>query len=888
MRGAAKWSLTFRAGMVVLLFYACAFASILFLTACVVLEFAFGFAGRRFWWGVAARRALRIHFGLLKTFARGLRLPKMAEARVSLQREEAPGLFLMIESLCARTQMAPPRQVLLEMQMNAWVRLGGFSPGAGNVVLGLGYDLLAGLTREELESVLAHELTHAKVTNRLAGHWLARGLERAVQIARGLRPRAAPRRRNARVSVLARHFLGMSDWLAASAARWIAACSRQEEFAADRGAAELCGANTAGAALLKVEALSRFAARLPWRERVAQLQAHAFGRWLVKELSAVKSLDLSEIAAEIPDRFSTHPSLRDRLNALPSEGGDPRKADRRPAIEMLAQADVLAERLMAKIEQNTIEQEERDSRELRQWAGKMRVASKMRPAQIFGAGMVIAAEIAGAVAWIAGTTLDVATVIFTASVLGMLVYWLGRYREQFVLPTPDFGLLKKTWTCERVADNTALKEIELAWRAQAAGKSKPRAAAMLAAKSFEALRECDYARAGVAARLCLEAEPDSVAGRLASAIAGAWLGQGMEVTDALWAVQQAAGLRGRSICWGAAWTYMLRGNWGRAEALLQQTLDARPGDPTLLNLRALCQSRRSKIQSAIISARQACRPRPPNREHAKFLVDLLLEGGYLREAQRQLAPLDEQIRHDSEMMLAAIRLNLLLRNLETADHWAEYLMQEGPPAYLMVRMAVYYELARQGERAARFYREALDRAYFPDACLGLARLEAQQNNLAAARQHVLAALNLRRTPGRFATPPLELLRPILSQLAALEQPSRFCRGWIATFNAEATPTALGGRSFLVYATAEPQAHRYLQTVLEAMAPQGTRLAAVQTWRLAPPEDQPVGMVRPGVQPPPDESDRAPFTRFQRRGLWQPHYTPAQPDMAALQPLTQCA
>jgi Zn-dependent protease with chaperone function/Flp pilus assembly protein TadD len=889
MRGAAKWSLSFRAGLIVLLFYALAVASILFLTFCVALEFAGGFIGRRFWWAAAVRGALRTHFNLLKAFARGLRLPKMAEARIPLQPAEAEELFLMIETLCARAQMAAPRQVLLEMQMNAWVRLGGLGRGSGKVVLGLGYDLLAGLTREELEVVLAHELTHAKVTRRWTGLWLARGLERAVQVARGLRPRAAPRRRNARVSVLGRFFLTCSDGLAESAARWIAAASRQEEFAADRGAAALCGGALARATLLRVEALSRFAARLPWRERVAQLQAHTFSPWLVKELAGVKTMDFREIEAEVPDRFSTHPSLRDRWNAIPSDGAEPPPPDTRPAIEMLAEADLLAEKLMAKIQQTTIEQEDRDSRELRRWARKMRTASQMHPVQIFGAALVVAAEIAGAAVWIFGASLEVVFVIFLMAVLGLLIYWLARYREQFELPTPDFALLKRTWSSERSASDLVVKAMQSAWRARAAGKSKARTAAMLEAKCLAFLRECDYAKAEAAARLCLDLEPDSLAALMASAIAAAWHGQGAEAAHALSTVQEDAGLRGRSICWGAAWTYMLRGNWGRAEALLHQALDARPADPTLLNLRALCQSRRGKIQSAIISARRACTPSAVNHEHAKFLVDLLLEGGYLREAQQRLAPLDKYIRQDAELMLTAVRLNLLLRDLAAADHWADTLLKDDPPAYLIVRLAVLYEMSLQTEPAARFYRAALARAYFPDACLGLARVEAQRNNTAAARQHTLAALNLGRATGRFATPPLELLRPILSQLGALEAPSRSCRGWVATLGANASSTALAGRSFLVYGASQAQAERFMQTVLEALAPDGPRLAAVQlVWRPAAPEDQPAGMVRPGVQPPPDDRDLTPFARFQRRGTWQPHYAPMQPDPAAFQPLTQCA
>ena len=204
---------------------------------------------------------------------------------------------------------------------------------------------------------------------------------------------------------------------------------------------------------------------------------------------------------------------------------------------------------MGKILQRTIEQEERDSRALREWARKMRTARDApgaglwrRPGRRVGIGRRGGVD--------RGRDPRCGHGHFIVSVLGMLVYWLGRRREQFVLPTPDFGLLKNTWPSERIASDAALKETEAAWRARAAGKSKSWTAALLEAKSFEALRECDYARAEVAARLCLEAEPDSVAGWLASAIAAAWLGQGRETVRALSAVQRAAGLRGQAICWG--------------------------------------------------------------------------------------------------------------------------------------------------------------------------------------------------------------------------------------------------------------------------------------------------------------------------------------------------
>ncbi|HEX4121953.1 MAG TPA: M48 family metalloprotease [Verrucomicrobiae bacterium] len=884
LSGGAKLFLTLRASFVVLAFYAFAFSAILFLTLWIGLEMAAGFVAGTFTRAVGVRRALRNHFGLLRAFLGSFRLDKSIEARVKLDPADAPELFTMIESACLRTQVPFPREVFVEMHLNAWVRLKGWRRGTGTVVLGLGYDLLAGLTAGELEAVLAHELTHARLTQRAVRDGLARGLERAVQLVRNLA--LAGRHRKAASSVLRQVFLAMSDALATSAAKWIAAVSRQEEFDADWGAAELCGAPMARATLIKVQSLSRFTARLPWRERVAQLQAHAFRPWLVKELSAVKSMDTLEIAAEIADRFSTHPLLRERLNALPASG-TATESDERTAIDLIPEADALAETLMARIEQTFIEREERDSRALRRWARQMREATGIRPVQLVGASLVVAAEVAGVAAWIVGATVQAALVILITSILGLLLYWHGRWRDRFALPVPDFGLLKKAWPCSSAVTPEKIAEIEADFRQRVKTANKT-ASTTLAAKSVHALGECDYLKAGVTAKLCLEENPNSLQPALIAAIASAWLGHGEATTRALAVVQEQVGLRGESVCWGVAWTYMLRGNWARAEALLDQILDKQPDNPTLLNLRALCQSRRGKIQSAIISARRACHPQAVNREHAKFLIDLLLEGGYLREAQEWLRPLDKTIQYDQELMLTATRLDLLLHDFEVADHWAEALVSLAPPAYMIVRLAAIYELARRFDEATRFYRSALEEAFYPDACLGLARLEAERNNFPAAQQHALNALNLRQALGQYATPPLELLGPILNQLAALEPPSRFCHAWTATLAANSLLSLVPER-FVVYAPNQNQAQHYLNIVLAAMSGSGSRLLAVSiAWQLSPPEHQPFGMASPGVQALSDGRDAIFFRAFRRRGPWAPHYTQVHSSVDVIQPLSECA
>lgn len=71
-----------------------------------------------------------------------------------------------------------PREIVLELGDNAWVRLKGFRRGAGKKTLGVGYDLLAGLSIPEIEAVLAHEMAHAKLVQRGFRNWLEGGQAR--------------------------------------------------------------------------------------------------------------------------------------------------------------------------------------------------------------------------------------------------------------------------------------------------------------------------------------------------------------------------------------------------------------------------------------------------------------------------------------------------------------------------------------------------------------------------------------------------------------------------------------------------------------------------------------------------------------------------------------
>ena len=126
-----------------------------------------------------------------------------------------------------------------------------------------------------------------------------------------------PSARKRRWSIgLGQLFFYCADGLARLGARAVAACFRQDEFDADRGAAALCGSAPIQTALMKLESLDKLTGRLPWSERVAQFQSGGrYSEWLANELATV-AYDREHEAPS--HRYSTHPSIKERLAALES------------------------------------------------------------------------------------------------------------------------------------------------------------------------------------------------------------------------------------------------------------------------------------------------------------------------------------------------------------------------------------------------------------------------------------------------------------------------------------------------------------------------------------------------------------------------------------------
>ncbi|HEY9248148.1 MAG TPA: M48 family metallopeptidase, partial [Rariglobus sp.] len=192
------------------------------------------------------------HGGLLTLFARSLWLRKGKQGRMPLNREEAPRLFSMLDSLAGRLGIAVPREVVVEMNVGAWVELRGWRQGSKATRLGIGYDLLVGLTESEVEAVLAHEMAHARLVRRGLRTWLGEGFARIATLTNQLSARQEAFRRAKKSFVTGEACLACSDACTRVAAKLVAAYSRQDEFEADLGAAQLCGSASLRSSLGKL------------------------------------------------------------------------------------------------------------------------------------------------------------------------------------------------------------------------------------------------------------------------------------------------------------------------------------------------------------------------------------------------------------------------------------------------------------------------------------------------------------------------------------------------------------------------------------------------------------------------------------------------------------
>ena len=841
---AAQAGLVVNAAVTILLFYLTAILFIAGLGACALILLLVLVAAARFGLANYVGRLVQVPLRLIGILGGKLWLSSGPTYRLVLSPQDAPGLFAISRTLAQRAALVPPQSIAIEMHANAWVLLHGYRRGGGRTTLGIGFDLLAGLTVSEVEAVLAHELTHARLVQRGFSRWLKKGLARLSQVTNQLAVCAEGYRQANAWSDLADATFKVFDRLTRRAARLVATYSRQNEFEADSGGVALCGAAAMRAALTRLEDLDDRVHALPWNERLARLQAGgAFTTWLVGELSS-SGREAGRSNLPLPhavDHYSTHPNLRDRLAALPADEAPLR--DARPGVALLADPDAVAARLIAEIQRVVTLQEAKDTKRLARDTRKFCRTGQIGVVRglgvvvvLIGVGVAIAA-IVDAFPW--GET-----IVSTALLVGGVGLFRVRYQDRRPLPVPAFGTLLNPRPPETPEQLSAAEQaIVTELRAAAGREANDRArGAMLVGTSYAALEQRDYLRAHVAARLALELDKKSVEAGLGYAIAAAGLGNVAQMQNRLRYHRHKIGLHTPALKWGTAWALSLISDW-TCEGLLQQLHDLSPGVATYALLLALAQMNRGKLQSAIAHAERGVALDPANKAGVYLLAQLLLLSGRTADAAARLEPLHDQMRTDINGAFLMVRLLLMQRDQGKAMAWSEVVQTLDSDGAYLVGLGQAFTVARLTEPAAAFFAKAAEARFTPEANIGLSIVAWQRGERTVAKGHLLSALRLEGAKFTKGHTLNSLFHEILGRLNGLAEERLECRAWVATI--PNGPLALGGRSVLVCAQSETAARLHLETIVNAMHDGQPDLSRV-SWRMAAKAQQPDRPVPPGV------------------------------------------
>lgn len=259
-----------------------------------------------------------------------------------VDRGEEPALFAAIDEVAAATGQAPPEDVYLMNDMNAFVsQRGGFMGFGSRRVMALGLPLMQALTIDELKAVLAHEFGHFHSGDVALGPWIHKtraALARAVE--------------RLHKNVLQRIFIAYGNFFL----KITHGVSRQQELIADEVAARAAGPGAMMSSLRKTVGAG-FAYQNYWHAELQPVIAagyippitDGFVRFMQNhQISTLMTAFVSAHEAALEtDLYDTHPPLAERVAALANlparDGGD----DARPAISLLRDVSMSEHRVLA-------------------------------------------------------------------------------------------------------------------------------------------------------------------------------------------------------------------------------------------------------------------------------------------------------------------------------------------------------------------------------------------------------------------------------------------------------------------------------------------------------------------------------------------------------------
>ena len=240
------------------------------------------------------------------------RFEKFDPPSPALDRKTVPRLAELVDDIAARVGHPRPEDLFLTPGANAFAgrhKRQWYQRGRAGV--GVGLALFQLCDRDELASVVAHEMGHHSAGDVALGPWIhhiRRSIGGALQ-----------------------HLEGSSFWLhlpfvgyAEIFLRITRRSSREQELAADALAARTCGVNATAAALMRIHRLGPLWDAY-WQSEVIPLIVRGFRPPLFEGFSRVLALPAvrDELAAivrkkdeEAPHPHDTHPLLAERLTAL--------------------------------------------------------------------------------------------------------------------------------------------------------------------------------------------------------------------------------------------------------------------------------------------------------------------------------------------------------------------------------------------------------------------------------------------------------------------------------------------------------------------------------------------------------------------------------------------
>lgn len=268
---------------------------------------------------------------------RGLipRRAKWEDPGPRLDPADQPELHELVREVADATGQQPPADVYLAPDVNAAVTdTGGLLGSGGRRVMIVGLPLLDVLTVGQLRAVLAHEFGHYYGGDTRLGPWFFRTYDAIARTVQNLEKAD---------SMWQKPF----EWYGMFFLRRSAAIKRQQEFLADELAAKAGGKRAAISSLHAVSGAGP-AYEGYWSAEVAPLLEAGTRAPLLAGFRSFQSAESvrtamdesvrSELEEGETDPYSTHPSLRERVEALerlPDDGRGESPGDERPAIELL-------------------------------------------------------------------------------------------------------------------------------------------------------------------------------------------------------------------------------------------------------------------------------------------------------------------------------------------------------------------------------------------------------------------------------------------------------------------------------------------------------------------------------------------------------------------------